>query len=137
MHRAKTTQGREKYRLMDRRNTCTLRNHLLPTNKMRGTDFDVCSFCLHKFTDDFAELVRIGELSGSRRRWEGRVRARRRGHTLGGIHVMETAAESSNLFCTLGGKNPKTNKKKKQCRKLLRKILIPATPSSSQRGNIQ
>lgn len=68
---------------------------------MSDTDFDIGSFSLHELTDDFAELVGIRELPESCRRWEGRVRARRRGHTLRGIHVMETAAESSDLLCTL------------------------------------
>lgn len=68
---------------------------------MSDTDFDIGAFGLHKFTNDFAELVSIREQSGSCRRRERRVRARRRGHTLRGIHVMETAAESSDLLSTL------------------------------------
>lgn len=76
---------------------------------MSDTDFDIGAFGLHEFTNDFAELVGIGELSGSCRRREGRVRARRRGHTLRGIHVMETATESSNLLRTLQIKDGKKN----------------------------
>lgn len=68
---------------------------------MSDTDFDIGAFGLHEFTNDFAELVGVGELPGSRGRWEGRVRAGRRGHTLRGIHVMEAAAESGDLLRTL------------------------------------
>lgn len=91
----------------------THKHHLPPTSKMSDTDFDIGAFGLHEFTDDFAELVGIRELSGSCRRWKGRFRARRRGHTLQGIHVMETAAESGDLLRTLqkkkrgGEKQPK------------------------------
>ncbi len=53
----------------------TRKDHLPLTSKMSDTDFDIGAFGLHKFTNDFAELVGIGEQSGSCRRWEGRVRA--------------------------------------------------------------
>lgn len=78
---------------------------------MSDTDFDIGAFGLHELTDDFAELVGIRELSGSCRRWKGRFRARRRGHALHGIHVMETAAESGDLLRTLQKKRGKKRKK--------------------------
>lgn len=69
--------------------------------KMSDTDFDIGALGLHEFTDDFAELVGIGELSLSSRRREGRIWARRRGHALRGIHVMQAAAESGYLLRAL------------------------------------
>ncbi|KAF3847466.1 hypothetical protein F7725_020494, partial [Dissostichus mawsoni] len=84
-------------------------------SKMSVTYFDIGAFGLHEFTDDFAEFVGIRELSLSCRRWEGRVRARRRGHTLRGIHVMETAAESGDLLRTL----------QKKDRSVEEKLLLP------------
>lgn len=87
----------------------THKDHLPFPSKMSDTDFDIGAFGLHEFTNDFAELVGIRELSRSCRRWEGRVRAGRRGHTLRGIHVMETATKSSDLLCTLQIKDRKKN----------------------------
>lgn len=69
--------------------------------KMTDTDFDIGALRLHKFTDYFAELVGVGQLPGSCSLWEGWVRARWGGHALQGIHIMETATESSDLLRTL------------------------------------
>lgn len=92
---------------------------------MSDTDFDIGAFGLHELTDDFAELVGIRELSGSCRRWKGRFRARRRGHALHGIHVMETAAESGDLLRTLqkkkGGKKKKDERFNGKSDKILHK----------------
>lgn len=76
------------------------------------TYFDIGAFGLHEFTDDFAELVGVRELSERCRWWERRVRAWRRRHTLRGIHVMETAAEGSDLLCTLQKRNDQKVEKK-------------------------
>lgn len=95
---------------MDRWSIHKHKDHLPLTSKKSDTDFDIGAFGLHKFTDDFAKLVSIRELSESCGRWEGRVRARRRGHALRGIHVMETAAESSDLLRTLQKQEESENK---------------------------
>lgn len=52
-------------------NICTHRHHLLGTSLVIDTDFDIGALGLHEFTDHFAELVGIRQLSGSCGRREG------------------------------------------------------------------
>lgn len=75
--------------------------HLAIKHERSGTNFDICAFRLHQFTNDFAKLVCVGQLPGGRGRREGRVWAGRRGDAVRRIHFMEAPAKRCNLLRAL------------------------------------
>lgn len=75
--------------------------HLAIKHERSGTNFDICAFRLHQFTNDFAKLVCVGQLPGGGGRRERRVWARRRGDAIRRIHFMEAPTKRSHLLRAL------------------------------------